>query len=180
MTRKSERISPPSERVTTNSSPSFFALLTSECSMTRTPLSLRARSSARVMSEDFPEAGNTLLPLSVTRGTPMSSKNFLVLSGGKDHTAERRNFSPRTTPSKNSRGGRSAVRLHLPLPVMKSFLPVFSFFSRSVTSAPPRASSTAAKHPEAPPPTTVTLTVSTPFRLSFQGSPHPCTARGRG
>ena len=91
------------------------------------------------MSDDFPEAGNTLLPLSVTRGTPSSSKNSFVSAEEKDHTAPRRNFSPCTTPSRNSAGGRSAVRLHLPLPVMNSFLPVFSFFSSSVTSAPPSA-----------------------------------------
>lgn len=179
MTRTSEVSFLPSEEVRTKSSPVFSAFATSHPSSTRTPLSSRARSSARVISEDFPDAGKTLFPLSVTKGTPMSSKKAFVSSGVKDQTAERRNFSPRTTPSRNSRGGKSAVRLHRPFPVMKSFLPVFSFFSRRTTSAPLRAQSTAHKHPAAPPPTMHAFTVSTPCRPLFSGSRHPCTAPSR-
>ena len=63
--------------------------------------------------------------------------------------------------SSNSSNSQSFVTLHLPLPVMRSFLPSLSFFSTIQTEFPPSDAFIAAIIPAGPPPITTVLKNST-------------------
>ena len=64
----------------------------------------------------------------------------------------------------NSSVAQSLVRLQRPFPVIYSFFPNFSFFSKRWTSCPPLAACTAAIIPAAPPPTIKNFAM---FRIPF-------------
>ena len=84
----------------------------------RTPARRQQFSRHFVTSLAFSESGNTLLPRSTFSGSPFSSKKRIVFAGGKACAAPIKNFSPRTTFSKNVSGLQSFVTLHLPFPVI--------------------------------------------------------------
>ena len=92
--------------------------------------------SAFTISWALSDTGKTRLPLSVLRGTPAFSKNAFVSLVSKLLIDAYRNLGFEITFFKNSLLSQSFVTLHLPLPVMASFLPRRSFFSKRVTDAP--------------------------------------------
>ena len=108
-------------------------------------------------SDDLSEQGKTRLPRSVLSRKPIDSKYSLTADGGHEYAAEYINFAPLTVEESHSDTSQSLVRLHLPLPVINSFLPALELRSITVTSAPPRASSAAHISPDAPAPMTTAL-----------------------
>ena len=84
----------------------------------QTPAERQALSNILVTSLAWSETGNTLFPRSTLTGREKRSHSSIILSGGNAQTAPVKNLPPWTTFPKNSSGGQSLVRLHLPFPVM--------------------------------------------------------------
>ena len=117
----------------------------------------RSLINARKMSSDLLLRGYTLLPRSSTSGTFRCSKNAIscVLNIWAKQLRTQRLSGPMWVMK--SFNGAVLVRLHRPLPVMRSLRPAWSIFSTNTTSAPCSAAATAAIMPAAPAPTITTL-----------------------
>ena len=124
---------------------------------------LRQRDTSRsATSLALSDTGNTRLPRSVFRGSPLPENHRMTACGGKaDRALYRKRPSPGIFES-TSRTSQSFVRLQRPLPVMRSLRPSFLFLSTSVTDAPSSAAETAAISPAAPAPITTTSGIGFP------------------
>ena len=83
-----------------------------------TPTERQALSNILVTSLAWSDTGKTRFPRSTLTGREKRSHSDIISSGENDQMAPVRNFPPRTTFSKNSSGGQSLVKLHLPFPVI--------------------------------------------------------------
>ena len=142
--------SPPA--FTPHTAPFSVSIFVTILFMTLTPSFFISRARASAMSLALSLTGNTLLPRSVFSGTPSSSKKLMVHSASKPANELYIKRGLTGIFFICSSEGLLLVTLQRPLPVMRSFLPSFSFFSKSSTVLPKRAAFTAAKQPAAPPP----------------------------
>ena len=112
---------------------------------------------ALITSLDLSVIGNTLLPLSTFVFNPYLFSKFIISLFVKLYNALYKNSLFVIILSKKSSIGELLVILHLPLPVMNSFFPNFSFFSNKVTSLSFEPAIPAAIIPAGPPPITAIL-----------------------
>jgi hypothetical protein len=136
----------------------FTIFLHEVLNLISTPALFKNLPNALITSEDLSLCGKTLPPLSVFWGQPHFSSRLIVSCGEKAFKALKRNLGFVTTLLKNSVTPQLFVILHLPLPVIYSFLPSFSLRSIKKTEAPLAAAAPAAIMPAGPPPITAIFT----------------------
>ena len=124
---------------------------------------------ASTISAALSDCGKTRFPLSVLSGTPAVSKKSIVSAEEKEEKAEYKNLPFFGVLAISVSKSQLLVTLHLPLPVIISFLPHRSFFSMTETLLPFLAAVTAAIRPAAPPPITTVLFIKFYIPYIFGG-----------
>ena len=121
-----------------------------------TPCFFNLASKSSTMLFDESVTGKTL-PLSSTFSlSPPDVKKSIISLLSKLAMLLYRNFEFTGIFARSSSLSSAFVRLHLPPPVRRSFLPIESFFSTKRVLAPRLAAETAAIMPDAPAPITIT------------------------
>ena len=164
ITLSASKISP--SRVLTPVTEKFSVSISSASAVSIfTPLLFTALTSASTISDALSDTGKTLFPRSVLSGTPRFSKNSIVSAVPKSENAEKRNLPFAGTFEISVSRSQLFVTLHLPFPVIISFLPGRRFFSITVTALPPyfSAAAQAAISPAAPPPIITVFFIFSPL-----------------
>ena len=133
------------------------------------PPFLAAFTSASTISAALSETGKTLFPRSVLSGTPSDSKKLITSLGSKPEKAEYKNLPFFGTLAISVSTPQLFVTLQRPFPVIISFRPGRSFFSITVTVAPPSLYLKFALHaaisPAAPPLIITIFFISSPLYI---------------